>query len=78
MAEKILSLAELNPGESGRVLDLTTTGPMRRRLFDLGLVPGTQVQVLFASPSGDPVAYAVRGAVIALRRQGAKQILLAV
>lgn len=76
MHSGILSLADLNPGESGYVHGLSVTGPIRRRLFDLGLVPGTKVQALFTSPSGDPVAYAIRGAVIALRHEGARQILI--
>lgn len=69
-------LADLKPGESGYILTLTATGPIRRRLFDLGLVPGTKVQALFTSPSGDPVAYAIRGAVVALRLEGARQVML--
>ena len=40
---------------------------MARRLLDLGLVPGTRVACVARSPTGDPAAYRVRGAVIALR-----------
>jgi DtxR family Mn-dependent transcriptional regulator len=49
-------------------------GMERRRLLDLGLVPGTRVVAEFASPAGDPVAYRVRGALIALRTQQADMI----
>jgi len=49
-------------------------GMERRRLLDLGLVPGTRVVAEFASPAGDPVAYRVRGALIALRTQQADLI----
>lgn len=49
-------------------------GMERRRLLDLGLVPGTRVVAEFASPAGDPIAYRVRGALIALRTQQADMI----
>ncbi len=76
MTTRVLSLADLHPGQSGYVISLRAEGAIRRRLLDLGLVPGTKVQALFTSPSGDPVAYAIRGAIIALRLEGARQILL--
>jgi DtxR family Mn-dependent transcriptional regulator len=46
----------------------------RRRLLDLGVVPGTLVRAELASLSGDPVAYRIRGAMIALRREQADLI----
>lgn len=64
------TLADLAPGESARVVRLSAAcqGPQRRRLLDLGAVPGTIVISEFASPGGDPTAYRIRGALIALRR----------
>ena len=47
---------------------------MRRRLFDLGLIPGTQVTCTARSPAGDPAAYLIRGAVVALRGRDAGEI----
>lgn len=69
-------LSDLVPGESARVVRLAAAcqGPERRRLLDLGIVPGTIVKAEFASPGGDPVAYRVRGALIALRRVQAELI----
>lgn len=69
-------LADLSPGQSARVVRLSAAcqGPERRRLLDLGLVPGTLVKAEFTSPGGDPVAYRVRGALIALRRTQAELI----
>ena len=69
-----LSLYELPIGKSGWVEGLTSSGMERRRMLDLGLVRGTEVEALQKSPSGDPVAYAIRGAVIALRREDAAKI----
>ncbi len=49
---------------------------MLRRMFDLGLIQGTVVESLRRSPSGDPTAYQVRGAVIALRSEEASNIFV--
>lgn len=70
------NLTCLREGESARVCTLLHTGSMKRRLQDLGLVEGTRVICVQKSPFGDPVAYAVRGAVIALRGEDAQRVLL--
>lgn len=69
-------LSTLRDGQESVVHDISPAcrGVERRRLLDLGLVPGTVVQAEFRSPAGDPVAYRVRGAVIALRKQQADMI----
>ena len=51
-------------------------GSMRRRLQDLGLIEGTRVECLQRSPSGDPTAYLIRGAVIALREEDSSKIIV--
>ena len=61
-------LCDLSPGQCGLVRRLDTIGRMRRRLLDLGLTPGTPVCCVGVSPGGDPAAYRIRQAVIALRR----------
>ncbi len=70
------SLADLLPGQQVRVIGIgrTLRGSQRRRLMDLGLVPGTVVEVELESAGGDPTAYIIRGASIALRRQQARSI----
>ncbi len=72
----ITRLNELRPGESAIVAGLETRGPMRRRLLDLGLVENTRVECLGRSPGGDPSAYLIRGAVIALRGRDCAGILV--
>lgn len=72
----ILSLADLKEGQTARVQDLSSTGSMRRRLRDIGLIEGTHVKCLQKSPAGDPVAYLIRGAVIALRSEDSKKVLI--
>ena len=66
----------LQAGEKGRVWALELRGAMRRRLQDMGLVEGTEVECVLKSPSGDPTAYGVRGALIALRAEDARQVLV--
>jgi DtxR family transcriptional regulator, Mn-dependent transcriptional regulator len=70
------TLADLPAGASARVVRVSAAcqGPQRRRLLDLGVVPGTVITVQFTSPDGDPAAYLIRGALIALRRAQAKLI----
>lgn len=74
--EKLIPLHHLSLGSYGEVRQLTAAGHTRRRMMDLGLVCGTRVAALQKSPSGDPVAYEIRGAVIALRSQEAAGIMV--
>jgi len=67
-------LSSLEPGQSGRVLALRSEGFNRRRLLDLGLTPGTVVECAFPGPMAEPMAYRVRGALIALRREQANEV----
>ena len=70
------TLAHLAPGSEALVTALGGEGAIRRRLLDLGLVPGTRVKALRVSPLGDPKAYHIRGAVIALRAEEAGLIAI--
>ena len=77
MAENIAlkhTLDQLRPGQTAIVTALKVTGPNRRRMMDLGILPGTTIVVEFRSPLGDPIAYRVRGAVVALRGKQARDI----
>jgi len=69
-------LSLLLPGETGEVIELSLRlrGPERRRLMDLGLLPGTHITAEMSAPGGEPVAYRVRGALIALRREQTNMI----
>ncbi len=76
MEDNFIQLNYLPLGKKGRVKVLTANGAIRRRMLDLGLITDTEVEALQKSPSGDPVAYNIRGAVIALRSEEASQILI--
>ena len=69
-------LCQLKEGEYGIVTKINLGGAIQRRLFDLGLIPGTSVQNLYAAPSGSPIAFRIRGACIALRKRDCEHIFL--
>ena len=71
------SLVSLKEGQRARVTQLRMHGGMRRRLLDIGLVEGTEVECVQKSPAGDPVAYRIRGALIALRSEDGADVLVA-
>lgn len=64
---EIFSLCNLEVGQSAYVTEIEAEPAMRRRLLDIGLIPGTRATCVAKSPAGDPAAYLIRGAVIALR-----------
>jgi len=72
----ISKLCDLKSGETAKVTSLLTTGSMRRRMLDIGLIEGTEVECIQKSPMGDPVAYLIRGAVIAIRSEDSNKILI--
>ena len=70
------NLSQLKPDEAATVASMGSDGSIRRRLQDMGIIEGTKIKCLFASPFNDPVAYEVRGAVIALRCDDSKNIII--
>ncbi len=75
---KFKPLSSLRVGESGTILGIAKVlrGQQRRRLMDLGIVPGTKIEAELESLTGDPVAYKVRGTTVALRKQQTDKIYL--
>lgn len=71
-----MKLSQINEGQNATVRCLETCGSIRRRLLDLGLIEGTKIQCVQLGPCGDPIAYLIRGALIALRREDAETILV--
>lgn len=75
-AEGEIPLSSVPTGRACRVTRILLSDHVRRRLLDIGLVPTTTVTPVRRSPAGDPTAYLVRGAIIALRREQASQVLV--
>lgn len=69
-------LSTLKPGEKSNVVHLDVKGLLRRRILDLGVVPGTALTCIGKAPAGDPIAYLVRDTVIALRSEDASLIYI--
>lgn len=71
-----MKLNELQEGQLARIESVHTSGSIRRRLFDLGMIEGTVIECIQKSPYGDPVAFGVRGATIALRSEDSQTICI--
>ena len=71
-------LSSLKVGEKGQVMGISPNcrGQQRRRLMDLGIVPGSPISVVMKSASGDPVGYRVMGTTIGIRKQQADQVFI--
>lgn len=76
MIKQKRTLADLAPGDSALLRTVEAPGAMRRRLLDLGLIPGARVACVLRSPAGDPAAYLIRGSVIALRARDAQGVVI--
>lgn len=72
----LCGLNEMRIGERAVVETLQVYGSMRRRLLDIGLVQGTSVECIGRSPLGDPSAYLIRGAVIAIRESDCHGVIV--
>ena len=70
------SLNEMEPGQKTRIKEVRSHGSIRRRLLDIGLIENTEVECLGRSPGGDPSAFLIRGAVIALRCEDCRDIMI--
>lgn len=69
-----MNLSELRPGQIGRVCKIDAA--LADRLYGFGLSEGCNVKCLFSSPPGDPKAYLIKGAAVALRAEDARRVHL--
>lgn len=69
-----MTLAEVAVGTSAQVSKVTGSGPVRRRIMDMGITKGVQVHVAKVAPLGDPIQMTVRGYDLSLRREDARMI----
>lgn len=76
MKQQIQTLNQLPIGRKAVIKKMCNEETMRRRLSDVGLIEGTAVTCVSKAPFGDPAAFAIRGAVIALREEDSKNILV--
>jgi Fe2+ transport system protein FeoA len=71
-----VNLLELGVGNQAEIISVGGQRSFRRRLLELGLVPGTSISVLRVAPFGDPLELTARGSSLSIRRQEAKEILV--
>ena len=70
------TLNNIKPGDHAVIRSINSSGGMRRRLLDIGLIENTDVECIGRSPGGDPSAFLIRGAVIAIRSEDCKDIII--
>ncbi len=70
------TLNDLRPGEKARIVKVLAKGTVRRKLMDMGLVPGSEIQVVRTAPLGDPIEFRIKGYSLSMRRQEAVNIVV--
>lgn len=71
---KVEDLSQIPLNKNGIIDKIECDEGIKRRLLDMGLVKGTNIVPILVSPSGDPRAFLVRGTIIAIRKDDAKNI----
>lgn len=69
-----MTLKQVQPGQTGKVTKLTGTGPVKRRIMDMGITKGVEIFVRKVAPLGDPIEVTVRGYELSLRKADAEMI----
>lgn len=69
-------MEELRVGQQATVIGIRSTGAMKRRLVDMGIIPGTSVSVRRIAPLGDPIQIHLRGYDLLIRGSEARSILI--
>lgn len=70
----MMTLAELDCGRSATIVSVGGQGALRRRLLEMGLIPGTKVTMRKIAPMGDPVELSLRGYTLTMRREDAARV----
>ena len=73
----LVPLNSMNPRQKGTIQKIAGRGEVHQRLLDMGIVPGTPVQVERVAPLGDPIEVTVKGYHLSLRKEEAANILVA-
>lgn len=70
------TLDKLPLNQEGIVTKIALTGPLYRRILDLGIVDGTKITPIFKSPFSNPIAYEVRNTILAIRNADSQNIYI--
>ena len=71
-----MTLTDARVGETVKVLKVEGTGPVRRRIMDLGITKGVEIYVRKVAPLGDPFELTVRGYELSVRKDDAKMVIV--
>ena len=74
----VKSLDELKSGEKGKIVRVRGKGSVHRRIIDMGVVTGTEVEMQRVAPLGDPIEIKVKGYCLTLRKEEASNIFVEV
>ena len=69
-----MTLREVQVGQSAKVLKLNGTGPVKRRIMDMGITKGQVIHVIRVAPLGDPMEITVRNYELSVRKADAEMI----
>ena len=72
----MLRMNELKLNEEAIIYLVKADDSIKKRFLDIGLVKGTKVKKVLISPGNDMVAYLIKGAIIAIRKDDTKDILV--
>lgn len=70
------TLNKFIPGDTGTVMRVTGAGAIKRRLFDMGITPGTSISMRKSAPLGDPIEINIRGYELSVRKNEAEFVLM--
>jgi len=76
--ENIKTLSELKPKDQGKIKGINNIGNLKRKLLDMGIIPGSPVEVVKVAPLGDPIDVKIKGYHLSLRKEEAAGILVEV
>jgi DtxR family Mn-dependent transcriptional regulator len=67
----------LNPGQKGRIVKIRAKGEMNKRILEMGVIPGSLIQLERVAPLGDPIQFKIKGYHLTLRKEEAQEIEVA-
>jgi ferrous iron transport protein A len=70
------ALSQINPGKRVKIIQIKGKGSARRRILDMGMIPGAELEVIKRAPLGDPIEFKIKGYNLTLRKNEAEQIIV--
>ena len=67
-------LSHLKKGQIAKIVHVSGSGPIKRRMMDMGMVPGSEINLIRKAPFGDPIEFRIKGYSLSLRKEEAEKI----